>query len=569
MAEGFAGTMAPDDVFVCSAGAHPAPGAHELAISVMSEHGIDISKQAPKKISRLKKYRFDLVVTLCASAKENCPPLAGSPTIVHWNLDDPAATTGGKPMRKKAFRDCADEIKRLVYDLFDRGYFEAFTTQKKNIERILNNISEGVIAHDINRKIFYFSEGAEKLTGLSEADVIGKDCHDVFNPRLCGENCSFCDGSSYSRSETKSYTSVIPEMNGTRKELEVTVVPLQNQEGEIYGVTACLRDLTELNEISKTLGKKNSFAGIVGRSPKITDIFEQIKSISGYDMPVSIFGETGTGKEVIANAIHDESIRRDHPFVPINCGALPEGLVESELFGHVKGSFSGAVRDKKGRFELANGGTIFLDEVAELPKHTQVKLLRFLQEGNLEKVGSEKSIKVDVRIISATNKDLKQEVEKGTFREDLYYRIKVIPMTLPPLRERKSDIPLLVEHFINKMAKTNPKNKKTLSKDAVNALMNYEWPGNVRELENAIQFAVIKSTSNTITPMDLPMELSETFEITAPKRGPLKKLDQDSVNATLVKTAGNKTKAAKILNVGRATLYRFIKDYPEVIPDDV
>ena len=472
-------------------------------------------------------------------------------------------------MEKKAFRDCADEIKRLVSDLFDRGYFEAFTTQKKNIERILNNISEGVIAHDLNRKIFYFSEGAEKLTGLSEADVIGRDCHDIFNPRLCGENCSFCNGSSYSENGPNSYTSVIPEMNGERKELEVTVVPLQNPDGEIYGVTACLRDLTELSEISKALGQKTSFSGIVGRSSKMLEIFEQIKSISGYDMPVSIFGETGTGKEVIANAIHDESLRRDHPFVPINCGALPEGLVESELFGHVKGSFSGAVRDKKGRFELANGGTIFLDEVAELPKHIQVKLLRFLQEGILEKVGSEKRIKVDVRIISATNKDLKREVTAGNFREDLYYRIKVIPVTLPPLRERKSDIPLLVEHFIGKMANTSTKNKKSLSKDAVNALMNYEWPGNVRELENAIQFAVIKSTSNTITPMDLPMELSETVEIAAPKRGPLKKLDKDSVNATLVKTAGNKTKAAKILNVGRATLYRFIKDYPEVIPEDV
>lgn len=568
IAEGFAKMISPADVFISSAGSHPAPEMRELAVSVMNEHGIDISSLKPKKLSELKKYRFDLVITLCASAKESWPPLAGSPPIVHWNIDDPAATTGDKIKLKKAFLKCANEIKQLISDLFNKGYFEAFTTQKKNIERILNNISEGVIAHDLDRKIFYFSEGAEKLTGLSEADVIGKDCHDIFHPRICGDNCSFCDGSSYSRPGPKSYTSVIPEMNGTRKELEVTVVPLKDPDGEIYGVTACLRDLTELNEISKALTEKTSFAGIVGRSTKMIDIFEQIKSISGYDMPVSIFGETGTGKEIIANAIHDESIRRDHPFVPINCGALPEGLVESELFGHVRGSFSGAVRDKKGRFELANKGTIFLDEVAELPKHTQVKLLRFLQEGTLEKVGSETSIKVDVRIISATNKDLKREVKKERFREDLYYRIKVIPMTLPPLRDRKSDIPLLVDHFIRKMVKTNVKNKKNLSKEAVNALMNYEWPGNVRELENAIQFAVIKSTAGTINPKDLPMELSEIIE-TSPKRGPLKKLDKDSVKTTLIKTGGNKTKAAKILNVGRATLYRFINDHPEVVPDDL
>jgi len=568
IAEGFAKMISPGDVFISSAGTHPAPEMRELAVSVMNEHGIDISSQKPKKLSELKKYRFDLVITLCASAKESWPPLAGSPSIVHWNIDDPAAKNSDKNKLKKAFLKCANEIKQLVSDLFNKGYFEAFTAQKKNIKRILDNISEGVIAHDLDRKIFYFSEGAEKLTGLSEADVIGKDCHDVFYPRICGDNCSFCDGSSYSRPGPQSYTSVIPEMNGTRKELEVTVVPLKDPDGEIYGVTACLRDLTELNEISKALGEKTSFAGIVGRSTKMIDIFEQIKSISGYDMPVSIFGETGTGKEIIANAIHDESIRRDHPFVPINCGALPEGLVESELFGHVKGSFSGAVRDKKGRFELANKGTIFLDEVAELPKHIQVKLLRFLQEGTLEKVGSESSIKVDVRIISATNKDLKREVKKGRFREDLYYRIKVIPMALPPLRDRKSDIPLLVDHFIRKMVKTNVKNNKNLSKEAVNALMNYEWPGNVRELENAIQFAVIKSTAGTINSKDLPMELSEIIE-TSPKRGPLKKLDKDSVKATLIKTGGNKTKAAKILNVGRATLYRFINDRPEVVPDDL
>ncbi|MBW2218966.1 MAG: sigma 54-interacting transcriptional regulator [Deltaproteobacteria bacterium] len=568
MAEGFAKNIAPDGVLVLSAGTQPASETHKMAISVMNDHGIDISSQKPKKISALKRYRFDLVITLCSSARENCSPLAGSPPRVHWNLDDPAVNIDTKKETKKAFRECADKIKALVSDLFNRGYFEAFATQKKNTENILNHLSQGLIAHDLERKIFFFSEGAERLTGLSEIDVIGKDCHDVFIPRICGDHCSFCDGSDYSGSEIKCHSTINPEMDGNRKELEITVVPLKDENGKMDGVIACLRDRTEFKKISDALAERNSFSSIIGRSAKMIDVFEQIKSISGYDMPVSIFGKTGTGKEVIANAIHDESIRRDNPFVPINCGALPEGLVESELFGHVKGSFSGAVRDKKGRFELADGGTIFLDEVAELPKHIQVKLLRFLQEGVLEKVGSEKNIKVNVRIISATNKDLKKEVQKGNFREDLYYRIKVIPVTLPPLQDRKSDIPLLVEHFINKMIKTNKKNQKNVSKDAVNVLMNYSWPGNVRELENVIQFAVIKSTGNVITPKDLPMELTENIDISL-KRGPSKKLDTNSVKTTLVRTGGNKAKAAKILDVGRATLYRFINDHPEVVPDDL
>ncbi len=568
MAEGFAKKIAPEGILVCSVGTKPASETHRMAISVMKNHGIDISSQKPKKISALKKYRFDLVITLGPSTKENCPPLAGSPSRVHWNLDDPAVNSGGKNKMKEAFREGADTIKALVSDLFNMGYFEAFVTQKKNTERILNNLSEGLIAHDLDRKIFFFSEGAEKLTGRSETEAIGKDCHDVFIPRLCGENCSFCAGSNYSGSETKYYSTIVPEMNGVRKKLDVTVVPLKNESGEMTGVVASFHDLAELREMSTVINERNSFSGIIGRSAIMMDVFEQIKNLSSYDMPVNIFGETGTGKEIVANAIHNESTRRDNPFVPINCGALPEGLIESELFGHIKGSFSGAVRDKKGRFELADGGTIFLDEVAELPKHVQVKLLRFLQEGTLEKVGSEKNIKVNARIISATNKDLKKEVQKGNFREDLFYRIKVIPVNLPPLRERKSDIPLLLEHFISRIAKTNKRNRKNISKDAVSALMNYSWPGNVRELENAIQFAVIKSTGNVIAPKDLPMELTENLDMT-PKRGPSKKLDIDSVKTTIVKTGGNKAKAAKILNVGRATLYRFINDHPEVVPDDL
>jgi transcriptional regulator with PAS, ATPase and Fis domain len=299
----------------------------------------------------------------------------------------------------------------------------------------------------------------------------------------------------------------------------------------------------------------------------MVDVFRQIKDVSGYDYPVHIFGETGTGKELVANAIHNESLRAGGSFVPINCGALPEGLIESELFGHVKGAFSGAIRDKKGRFELAHNGTIFLDEIAELPKLLQVKLLRFLQESTFEKVGGEKTVSVDVRVVSATNKDLKKEVQKGNFREDLFYRLNVIPIHIPPIRERKSDIPLLVDHFLSKAPTIKGQRPVRISQEALNALLDYNWPGNVRELQNAVQFAIVRCKGKIIRPEDLPLELKE-MSCEKPRRGPVRKLGADDVRAALTQTGGNKARAAKVLGVGRATLYRFLGDHPEVLQEN-
>jgi len=223
----------------------------------------------------------------------------------------------------------------------------------------------------------------------------------------------------------------------------------RNTPGEIIS----FRDISD--PCNRKTGDKRpvNFSRIIARDRKMIEVFQQIINVAEYDYPVNIFGETGTGKELVAEAIHKASPRKDEPFVPINCGAMPEGLVESELFGHVKGSFSGAIRDKKGRFELADGGTIFLDEIAELSKHMQAKLLRFLQDGKFERVGGEKTVRINVRVISATNKNLKEEMKKNRFRDDLYYRINVVPISLPPLRERKSDIPLLVNHFLKQAAR--------------------------------------------------------------------------------------------------------------------
>jgi sigma-54 dependent transcriptional regulator, acetoin dehydrogenase operon transcriptional activator AcoR len=328
-------------------------------------------------------------------------------------------------------------------------------------------------------------------------------------------------------------------------------------------------EIISFNDISdsgnRKTGDKNTsnFSKIIGRDRKMIEVFRQIINVAEYDYPVHIFGETGTGKELVAEAIHKASSRKNGHFVPINCGAMPEGLVESELFGHVKGSFSGAIRNKKGRFELADGGTIFLDEVAELSKHMQAKLLRFLQDGKFEKVGGEKTVRINVRVISATNKDLKEEMKKNRFRDDLYYRINVVPVSLPPLRERKKDIPLLVNHFLKQAARQYNRNSVAVSDRAMMLLTEYKWSGNVRELQNAIQFAFVKSSGDKITPDNLPMEINDS-RLFQTIRGPSRKLDKVQVESAIKKTGGNKAKAARLLNVGRATLYRFINDYPEL-----
>ncbi|WP_226860021.1 sigma-54 interaction domain-containing protein [Desulfoluna spongiiphila] len=432
----------------------------------------------------------------------------------------------------------------------------------KNLERILDNLRDGIVAHDFQRRIFYFNSEAERITGFSRENVIGRDCHDALGGPLCGARCSFC-GESVDLAETTSYQTNIVTRTGETRNVEMTVSMMKDDAEEPFGVLAVFRDLTDLIELRRRAGEMVSFSNIIGRDVKMLDVFQQVRDVAEYDFPVHLFGETGTGKELVAAAIHNESQRGGGPFVPINCGALPENLIESELFGHVKGAFSGAVRDKKGRFELAEGGTVFLDEVAELSLEMQVKLLRFLQEGTFEKVGGEKTLSTNVRIISATNKDLKKEVKAGRFREDLFYRLNVIPIILPPLRERRNDIPLLVDHFLDKCTTRHGRKSPDFSKEAMSRMVAYTWPGNVRELENAVQFSIVRCKGKSIVPSDLPMELGVVREESV-KRGPTRKLEDASVREALVKTGGNKAKAARILGVGRATLYRFLDDNPSL-----
>jgi PAS domain S-box-containing protein len=444
-----------------------------------------------------------------------------------------------------------------------KASIKTVTTNQKNLERILDNLKDGIIAHDLNRRIFYFNNQAEKITGFNRKEVLGKDCHEIFGEPLCGENCEFLK-SKPTLNHDKEYTINVTSKSGQTRRVDMSATVIKDEKEKDFGILAFLRDVNDILHLQIKAGELTNFSNIVGKDSKMIQIFQQITNVAGFDYPVHIYGETGTGKELIATAIHNESRRSGAPFVPINCGSLPEGLIESELFGHVKGAFSGAIRDKKGRFSLAEGGSILLDEVAELSKYMQVKLLRFLQDNKFEKVGGEKTISVDVRIISATNKDLKKEVQQNNFREDLYYRLNVIPIHIPPIRERRNDIPLLIDHFLDETRRRYDGKPFKISKEAVSIMMDYKWPGNVRELQNAIQFAIVKSDGKIILPEDLPIELRELANIRS-FRGPSKKLDIDRVRIALKETGGNKAKAARLLGVGRATLYRFLGNSPEVI----
>jgi len=331
------------------------------------------------------------------------------------------------------------------------------------------------------------------------------------------------------------------------------------------------RDIKRENvALKKQLKKKYRFENFIGDSSEMNKVFRIIEKVADTDSTILILGESGTGKELVAKAIHYNSMRRDKPLIPVNCGAIPEDLLESELFGHEKGAFTNAIRTRIGRFELSNGGSIFLDEIAEMSPHLQVKLLRILQEQEFERLGGTKTIKCDIRVIAATNQNLDKLVEENKFREDLYYRLRVIPVEIPPLRERRSDIPLLIHHFVDQMIKAKGRKIKGVSKDIVKAFMDYEWPGNVRELENIIERMIILTDSDELTVQDIPDKILQKHknEEVGPSIIPddgfslsnaINEYERLLIIRALEKTDWVKNRAAKLLNMNRTTLVEKIK----------
>lgn len=324
----------------------------------------------------------------------------------------------------------------------------------------------------------------------------------------------------------------------------------------------------KIKEELAVLKAKNSYAKMIGNSDKMKDLMDTIAQVSSSKASVLVTGESGVGKELVADAIHQLSPRRNKPFIKVHCAALTESLLESELFGHEKGAFTGAVSTKKGRFELANGGTIFLDEIGEINLSTQIKILRVLQERQFERVGGEKTITVDVRVVTATNKDLQKEIEKGNFREDLFYRLNVVHLNVPTLKERKDDLPLLMTSFLEQINEENGKNVKGFTEAAKYALFSYDWPGNIRELRNCVEAAVVLTRNELIDVEDLPTQvrkLGESPPISVDIGTTLAESEKKLILATLSSVKGNKTKAAEILQIGRKTLHRKIDEYSKDI----
>ena len=443
------------------------------------------------------------------------------------------------------------------------------------LKTLFESIPCGVLIVDEDRRVQAVNNVLERTFGLAGTDVIDKRggealrcVHASTSPEGCGyaSQCRNCRVRSTALQALEG-----KHLHRQRAEVQLTVgdavqdlvllvsaAPLEYEEARLAIVI--LEDVTELSRLRQRLKKAKSFAGIVGRDDKMVELFDTIAELAEATAPVLIQGESGTGKELVAAAIHSEGPRAGKQFVPVNCGALPDGLLESELFGHVKGAFTGAIRDKKGRFEVAHQGTIFLDEIGDLSPAMQVKLLRVLQEGTFERVGDEKTIRVDVRVLSATNKDLTKEVAAGRFREDLFYRICVVPITLPPLRERPKDISLLADHFLENAARESGREKASLSPETRSVLMGYPWPGNVRELQNGLLFALIKCKGDEIEPDHLPPLLVRDRTSMPARKRRRRKLEGEAVAEALKHTGGNKAKAAKRLGVSRATLYRFIDE---------
>ena len=322
----------------------------------------------------------------------------------------------------------------------------------------------------------------------------------------------------------------------------------------------------DYEELRSRVDREFGTGGIIGQDPKMVRLLDVVRQIASTNASVLVLGESGTGKELVARAVHGQSPRRDRPFVALNCGGLAEGTIESELFGHVKGAYTGATSDREGKFEQADGGTLFLDEVGEMPLQTQVKFLRVLEEREVARLGSNKSRRVDVRVVAATNADLQRKVEAGEFREDLFYRLKVVTLELPPLRERSGDIKLLVEHFLRHFSEQHGKDVDTIDRDALVALLRYEWPGNVRELRNAVESMVVRARGNILTVDDLPPEIGtapgsdqDGWQFLAGKT--VEEVERNHIRVNLDLASGNRQRAAKAMGMSERTLYRKLKEY--------
>lgn len=444
---------------------------------------------------------------------------------------------------------------------------------------IADAMADGLFTVDAKGRFVSWNQGAEQITGYPREEVIGQPCR-----ILEGQNCKgFAKLADLLDQPEKAPDGICNQeckllsKDGRELYIHGNVRLLKDDSGDIAGAVGCFSDVTSFilsNEkialLEEQNRQRNAFDQLIGQGDRMQEVFRRLRLAGQSDVTVFVSGESGTGKELAARAIHSVSSRSDHPFIAVNCSAIPETLLESELFGHVKGAFTGAIKDKQGLFQAADGGTLFLDEIGDISPLLQLKLLRVLQEREVQRVGDEKPQRVDVRLITATNRDLLELVKEGTFREDFYYRIHVFEITMPPLRERREDIPLLVKHFIDEFSSQYRHSVSGVARDALAKLMEYDWKGNVRELRNAIEHAFVTVQGDRIMLLDLPREIRDFRPEEQSKSQPTAEEDDLTVDQleekeqllrVLEETGGNKAAAARKLGVSRVTMWKKTKKY--------
>jgi PAS domain S-box-containing protein len=435
-------------------------------------------------------------------------------------------------------------------------------------EAILESISDGVFTVDKDWCISSFNRAAEEITGVSRKEATGRRCSEVFRSSMCGEDCAL-KMTMKTGKPIIGKAGYIIDTKGNRIPISISTALLKDDKGRITGGAETFRNLSDVEALRQELAGRHTLGDLVSRSSLMQRIFEVLPSIAVSPSTVLILGETGTGKELIARTIHELSTRVKGPFCAINCGALPDNLLESELFGYKAGAFTDAKRDKPGRFAMARGGTLFLDEIEAISQAFQVRLLRVLQERIYEPLGSTRSEQTDARIIVAANKDLTELMRKGAFREDFYYRINVVRVELPPLRKRKEDIPLLAEHFISRFNRLQNRSVQGIEPEALSLLLAHEWPGNVRELENVIESSFVLCHNGFIGVGHLPEELTLRWlsaDNNSDAHSAHNLIDEQSIRTTLERTGYNRLAAAKELGIHKATLFRRMKKLGITLP---
>ncbi len=440
-----------------------------------------------------------------------------------------------------------------------------FRPSSERFEAVVHSISDGVMTVDRDWRITCFNRAAEEITGHRRADVLGRKCYDVLRSDLCKSACpiQYTVETGTPVAELLVY---ITNKKGRRVPVSVSTALYRDKQGKILGGVETFRDLRQIEALRKQVEESYTCEDIVSRNPAIRDLLEMLPAVAESESAVLIMGETGTGKELFARAVHNLSPREDGPFIAVNCASFPDTLVESELFGYEKGAFTGADRAKPGRFARAQHGTLFLDEVSDLPMSTQAKLLRVLQNGTYEPLGATESLETDARIVAATNRDLTAMVEEGTFRRDLYYRINVIELDLPPLRERPEDVLPLIRHFINQLAALHDKRVKGMTEEALRTLMAYDYPGNIRELENIIEHGFVLTTSPLIGVEHLPGWLTrERHKTVLPQT--LEDCERRVILAVLERNEWHREAAANELGIHKSTLYRKVRRLGLELPD--